>query len=61
MGSGTTFDIVFFTLIGIYFVGGMVIRKFLRGAEGYEMIPHNEFWADLPFLIRVSTNQVIIT
>ena len=37
----------------IYFVGGILILKFLRGATGIEMIPNHEFWCGLPHSIRV--------
>jgi len=57
---GTVFDILFFTGFGIYFIGGMAVRKFMRGAEGQEIIPHYEFWADLPLLIRVMLMQLLI-
>ena len=30
--------------------------KFLRGAEGKELIPNYNFWVDLPFLIKVMFN-----
>ncbi len=51
--GGTTFCILFFITCLAYFGGGILIRKVLRGAEGREMIPHVDFWSDLPFLIRV--------
>jgi cation-dependent mannose-6-phosphate receptor len=50
--GGTVFCILFFTACLLYFGGGIIVRKFLRGAEGQEMVPHYEFWSDLPNLIR---------
>ena len=38
----------------LYFVGGAVTLKLLRGAEGREMIPNYDFWVDLPNLVSVS-------
>lgn len=53
MSGGTAFCLLFMFVCLVYFGGGIVIRKFLRGAEGPEMIPHYEFWKDVPNLIRV--------
>lgn len=54
LSIGTIFDLFFFIGGFIYFIGGMLVRKYFRGAEGKEMIPHYEFWSDLPLLIRVN-------
>jgi len=53
MSSGSVFCVIFFSACLVYFGGGILVRKFMRGAEGYEMIPHFEFWNGLPSLIRV--------
>jgi hypothetical protein len=45
---------VFFVFTILYFVGGAVALRLLRGAEGREMIPNYDFWVDLPNLVRVS-------
>jgi len=50
--GGVVFIIIFFTLLGVYFIGGALFMKFARGASGKEIIPNVEFWADLPSLIK---------
>ena len=37
----------------VYFVSGILVMKYYRGAVGKELIPHHNFWIDLPFLIKV--------
>jgi hypothetical protein len=44
----------FFSLLFVYFVGGILFLKFARGAEGIEMIPNYGFWSMLPGLIKAS-------
>lgn len=34
-----------------YFVIGMFVMRFYRGARGVEMIPNLSFWKDFPFLV----------
>jgi len=58
MSGGTIFCVLFFVSCLIYFVGGVVLRKFMRGAEGLEIFPHYEFWTGLPSLI---TDGVLFT
>ena len=44
----------FFVLVFVYLICGILIKKFKMGAEGLtEMVPNNEFWADVPSLIKV--------
>lgn len=61
MSGGTAFCLLFSFVCLVYFGGGMAIRKFLRGAEGVEMIPHYEFWREVPDLIRVLTRVFLST
>ncbi|KAI4483922.1 hypothetical protein M0802_013196 [Mischocyttarus mexicanus] len=49
---GSTLVILFFVFSGLYFIGGAVALRMLRGATGWEMLPNHEFWCDLPSLIR---------
>ena len=35
---------------------GMIIM-YLRGANGWELIPHVEFWRDLPSLVKVQAHM----
>ncbi|KAI9273071.1 autophagy-related protein 27 [Phascolomyces articulosus] len=47
---------VFFTIIGvvlaIYFVGGAFYNFKMYNARGLDLIPHRDFWLDLPYLIK---------
>ncbi|XP_015188932.1 PREDICTED: uncharacterized protein LOC107073042 [Polistes dominula] len=49
---GSTLVILFFVFSGLYFIGGAITLRMLRGATGWEMLPNHEFWCDLPSLIR---------
>jgi hypothetical protein len=42
-----------FSVLAVYFIGGMLFRRFIGGATGYEVIPNSDFWNDLPLLIKV--------
>ncbi|CAB3376173.1 Hypothetical predicted protein [Cloeon dipterum] len=52
MSSGATFLFIFFSLFAAYFFGGMAILKYIKGAQGVEMIPNYEFWTSLPSLVK---------
>ncbi|KAL2711527.1 cation-dependent mannose-6-phosphate receptor [Vespula squamosa] len=52
ISMGSTLVILLFVFSGLYFVGGAIALKLLRGATGWEMLPNHEFWCDLPSLIR---------
>jgi len=54
LSTGSVLVILFFVFTTLYFVGGAVALKLLRGAEGREMIPNYDFWVDLPHLVSVS-------
>nr|XP_050862163.1 uncharacterized protein LOC127069323 isoform X2 [Vespula vulgaris] len=49
---GSTLVILLFVFSGLYFIGGAIALRLLRGATGWEMLPNHEFWCDLPSLIR---------
>jgi len=49
---GWIFVIIVLAGLALYFVVGAVVKKFVFHAEGLEIIPQNEFWLDLPFLIK---------
>lgn len=55
LSTGSVLVILFFTFAGVYFIGGVVAMKILRGATGWEMLPNHEFWCELPSLVRVSS------
>ncbi|XP_043262851.1 uncharacterized protein LOC122403410 [Colletes gigas] len=52
LSTGSVLVILFIIFTGIYFIGGVIALKLLRGATGWEMIPNHEFWGELPSLIR---------
>ncbi|XP_031830107.1 uncharacterized protein LOC116425928 [Nomia melanderi] len=52
LSTGSLLLIFFFVITGIYFIGGAITLKLLRGATGWEMIPNHKFWRDLPSLVR---------
>jgi len=59
LSVGSVLVIVFFVFTTLYFVGGAVALKLLRGAEGREMIPNHDFWVDLPNLVSDGFTFVI--
>ncbi|KAI8093531.1 autophagy-related protein 27 [Halteromyces radiatus] len=46
----------FFTMLGIalgvYFIGGAIYNYKVFNARGLDLIPHRDFWLDLPYLIK---------
>ena len=65
LSTGSLLVILFFVSVGVYFIGGIIVLKALRGATGWEMVPNHEFWCKLPSLVKVSdrdtSNKMIIT
>jgi hypothetical protein len=59
LSTGSVLVILFFVFTTLYFVGGAIALKLLRGAEGKEMIPNYDFWADLPHLVSDGFTFVI--
>ena len=43
----------------MYFVIGIVVRKYKFEKNGREMIPNHEFWFTLPFLIKVNLRKIL--
>ncbi|XP_012058115.1 PREDICTED: cation-dependent mannose-6-phosphate receptor-like [Atta cephalotes] len=52
LSMGSLLVILFFVSVGVYFIGGIIVLKALRGATGWEMVPNHEFWCKLPSLVR---------
>ncbi|XP_037290273.1 uncharacterized protein LOC119185294 [Rhipicephalus microplus] len=50
LSTGSVLLILFFVALLIYFVGGVLVNR-NNGAQGVEMIPHLQFWKELPSLI----------
>ena len=40
-------------LLVVYFVGGILLLRYWRGARGVEQIPNYQFWKSLPGLVKV--------
>lgn len=38
----------------LYFVVGGVYLYRVRGARGWEVIPHHKLWKEFPFLVKAS-------
>ncbi|KAF3425553.1 hypothetical protein E2986_04173 [Frieseomelitta varia] len=55
LSVGSTLLIYFSVAFGVYFIGGALTLKLLRGATGWEMMPNHEFWRNLPSLVKVRT------
>lgn len=60
LSTGSVLVIIFFVFTILYFVGGAVALRLLRGAEGRELIPNYDFWVDLPNLVRVSAFFILL-
>ncbi|XP_076235970.1 cation-dependent mannose-6-phosphate receptor [Calliopsis andreniformis] len=52
LSTGSVLVILLFVFSGIYFIGGAIVLKLLRGATGWEMIPNHQFWRELPSYVR---------
>jgi len=48
---GSVNIIIFFVIMSLYFVGGFLYMKLVKGRTGGEAVPHVEFWSDLPDLV----------
>ncbi|XP_068716301.1 uncharacterized protein [Montipora foliosa] len=56
LSTGSILLIVFFTLLLLYLVGGIVIKRYKMGVQTMpEMIPNYELWAQIPSLIKDGT------
>jgi hypothetical protein len=50
MSGGSVFLIVFFVLLSVYILGG-VLMNYRAGKQGIELLPNLEFWRGIPSLI----------
>lgn len=53
LSAGATFLVIFGSLTAAYLFGGMAIMKFVKGAQGVEVIPNYGFWSSIPSLVKV--------
>ncbi|CAL1534096.1 unnamed protein product [Lymnaea stagnalis] len=49
---GSVLVIVFFVLLIVYLIAGIIFQKFVRKAEGKEILPNFSFWSGFPSLVR---------
>ncbi|KOC67757.1 hypothetical protein WH47_11158 [Habropoda laboriosa] len=53
LSTGTILLICFFSFSALYFIGGAIALKLLRGATGWEMVPDHKFWLEeLPSYVK---------
>ncbi|XP_034184883.1 cation-dependent mannose-6-phosphate receptor [Osmia lignaria lignaria] len=52
LSIGSILVLNFFIITGVYFIGGAMALKFLRGATGWEMVPNHTFWGELSSLVK---------
>lgn len=48
-----------FILAGVYFVAGAAYNYKVYNARGLDLIPHRDFWLDLPYHVRNLFAQVV--
>ncbi|CAH3182185.1 unnamed protein product, partial [Porites evermanni] len=54
LSTGSIILIVFFLLLFVYVVAGILIKRYKMGVESVpEVIPNYEFWAGIPSLVKV--------
>ncbi|OWF50464.1 Cation-dependent mannose-6-phosphate receptor [Mizuhopecten yessoensis] len=52
LSAGSVLLIIFFVLLIVYIIGGILFMRYVRKAQGIEMIPNREMWMELPLLIK---------
>lgn len=52
LSGGFIFIIIFFSVCFVYFVGGIIYNKKIKGADGKELIPNFDKWELLPGLVK---------
>ena len=51
-GGGCAFLIIFFVGGALYVAGTVAFYYIRQGKRGSELVPHKEFWTDIPFLVK---------
>ncbi|KAI9487282.1 MAG: autophagy-related protein 27 [Benjaminiella poitrasii] len=59
MSGISIFFTIVFVLLAVYFVGGAIYNYKMYNARGLDLIPHREFWFDLPYLIRELFGHIV--
>jgi len=52
------FSLVLFLAFGAYFALGAYYNYNKYGASGWDLVPHRDFWRDVPFLVRDVFNHL---
>jgi len=53
LSVGSILLIIFFPLVVVYVIIGILINRYGRGIESMpELLPNHSFWADFPFLVK---------
>jgi len=52
LSPGDVMLIIFFCGFGVYFIIGILVKRFHMGETGAQMIPNVEFWSGLPGLVK---------
>jgi len=52
MSKWKIFLIIFFVGLGLYFGVGAFYNSRTYNARGWDLLPHSDFWRDLPYLIK---------
>lgn len=50
--TGSILTIIFFSLVAVYLIAGLLFNRLYRRETGREMIPNVTFWTALPGLVR---------
>nr|XP_022309750.1 uncharacterized protein LOC111115345 [Crassostrea virginica] len=52
ISAGTVLIIIFFSLLAVYLIGGVIFQIFVRKNSGKNAIPNASFWFDFPGLVK---------
>ncbi|XP_054712720.1 cation-dependent mannose-6-phosphate receptor-like [Uloborus diversus] len=52
LSAGSVLVIIFMIFVSLYLFLGIIHSNLTRGAQGWELLPHYEFWSDFPLLVR---------
>ncbi|GIX75304.1 uncharacterized protein CEXT_201571 [Caerostris extrusa] len=52
LSTGSVLVILLMIGVSLYLILGIIHSSLTRGAHGWELIPHHEFWADFPLLVK---------
>lgn len=52
LSGGSVLLIIAFSILGVYIIAGVIIKKVVYKAEGSDLIPNTGFWCALPSLIK---------